>query len=300
MGEWCPYRKALSRRFIRVQSEMEQLSPRQRELVGAWLPGAEVVRNHSWGLVGTTVLELVYADQRYIAKAADENDHHLARELRAHRSWLEPWYERGRAPRLVHADDDAKLIVTRYLPGELAEGRDDEWRAETYRQAGELLAQLHGQLAAQDDTFEAREQAKALAWLDKRHRISPETESRLRAEVGSWPTPPVVLVPTHGDWQPRNWLVHEGVVSAIDFGRADLRPAMTDFARLAAQQFRADPELESAFLQGYGSDPRTREAWRRNRIREAIGTAVWARLVGDVAFEEQGHRMISEALDLAV
>jgi hypothetical protein len=32
-------------------------------------------------------------------------------------------------------------------------------------------------------------------------------------------------------------------------------------------------------------------------VREAIGTAVWAHLVGDVAFEAQGHRMLAEVLD---
>lgn len=103
-------------------------------------------------------------------------------------------------------------------------------------------------------------------------------------------------MPTHGDWQPRNWVVHKGVVSVIDLGRADLRPALTDFARLAAQQFRTDPALEAAFLHGYGDDPREPAAWRRNRIREAIATAVWAHQVGDEPFETQGHRMIAEAL----
>jgi len=103
-------------------------------------------------------------------------------------------------------------------------------------------------------------------------------------------------VPTHGDWQPRNWLVNDEVVSVIDFGRAGLRPAMTDFGRLAVQQFRSNPALESAFLEGYGDDPREPAAWHRNRVREAIGTAVWAYQVGDEAFEQQGHRMIAEAL----
>jgi aminoglycoside phosphotransferase (APT) family kinase protein len=119
----------------------------------------------------------------------------------------------------------------------------------------------------------------------------------LRALVQSWPTPPATLVPTHGDWQPRNWLVHEGLVSVIDFGRVDLRPAPTDFARLAAQQFRTDPALEAAFLDGYGTDPREPAAWQRQRLREAISTAVWAYQMRIEAFEQQGHRMIAEALD---
>jgi hypothetical protein len=105
---------------------VEGLTERQRGLVDGWLPGAEVARDHSWGLVGTTVLELAHDGARYIVKAGDENDHHIARELRAHRDWLGPWTSRGRAPQLVYADEAAKVLVTRFLPGTLVEGDDAE------------------------------------------------------------------------------------------------------------------------------------------------------------------------------
>ena len=279
-----------------VPSRFHLLSQRQRELVDEWLPGAEVGQDHSWGLVGTTVLELLHDGDRYVAKAGDASDHHLAREIRAHREWLRPWTSRGRAPRLIGADEDAKLLLTRYLPGELVQGTDYEQLPDTYRQAGELLAQFHEQFDAQDEEFEAREQRKALLWLDKPHRIDADLAALLREVVQSWPTPASTMVPTHGDWQPRNWLMHDGTVSIIDFGRADLRPALTDFARLAAQQFRKNAVIEAAFLKGYGTDPRASAAWQRNMIREAIGTAVWAFQVGDEPFERQGHRMIADAL----
>jgi thiamine kinase-like enzyme len=107
---------------------------------------------------------------------------------------------------------------------------------------------------------------------------------------------PAELVPTHGDWQPRNWLIHHGVVRVIDLGRADWRPALTDLARLARQEWQGRPDLEAAFLAGYGSDPRDDAAWQRTLVREAIGTAVWAHQVGDAPFEAQGHRMIAAAL----
>ncbi|MDP3894548.1 phosphotransferase family protein [Nocardioides sp.] len=279
-----------------MTSGVDQLTQRQRDLLEQWLPGATIAKDHSWGLVGTTVLELVHDRVRYVAKAGDESDHHLARELRAHRNWVEPWASRRRAPRLVHADDDAKLLVTRYLPGELVEGGEHERLPGTYQQAGRLLAQLHAQVGIRGEDFEAQQKEKALTWLAKSHRIGPNVAARLREEVDSWPTPAVTLVPTHGDWQPRNWLVHEGVVSVIDFGRADLRPAMTDFTRLAARQFRTDPALEAAFLDGYGGDPRDPAGWHRSRVREAITTAVWAYQVGDESFEQQGLRMIAEVL----
>ncbi len=274
---------------------VDRLSGRQRELLVEWLPGAEVVRDHSWELVGTTlVIEVVQDGSRYIVKAGDEENHHLVRELKAHRNWLEPWTSAGRAPLLVHADEDARLIVTRYLPGELVQGSEFEYRPEIYRQAGWLLAQLHGQLAVEDEAYEVREKERTLRYLAEPHRIAPDLAARLQEIVESWPTATSFLVPTHGDWQPRNWLIHKETVSVIDFGRAALRPAMTDFARLAAQQFGHDPALEVAFLDGYGSDPREPASWHRNRLREAIATAVWAYRVGDEAFEKQGHRMIAE------
>jgi hypothetical protein len=279
-----------------VAAELAHLSPRQQALLDQWLPGAVVVRDRGWGLVETTVLELTQASSRFIVKAGGDHDHHIEREIRAHLSWLLPWTSRGRAPVLEHSDVEAKLLVTRYLPGELVLGAEPAAAPATYRQAGELLALFHDQAAIIDDDYERRQNEKALAWLSGPHRIAPSTVSRLRAEITGWPAPAATLVPTHGDWQPRNWLVDDGVVSVIDFGRADLRPAMTDFARLAVRDFRRDPDLESAFLDGYGTDPREREAWHRTLVREAIGTAAWARQVGDELFEAEGHRMIAEAL----
>lgn len=75
-------------------------------------------------------------------------------------------------------------------------------------------------------------------------------------------------------------------------GRADLRPPTEDFVRLAGQDFDRDPDLEAAFLEGYGVDPRTPEQWRRDLLGQAVGTAVWAYGVRDAAFEEHGHALL--------
>lgn len=273
------------------------LSPRQRALLDQWLPGARVERDHSWGLVQTTVLEMTHAGSRFIVKAGGDDDHHIERELYAHLHWLLPWTSRSRAPILEHGDAESKLLVSRYLPGQLVlESGDHSDDPSTYRQAGELLAVFHAQAAVTDGDYERRANEKALAWLRGPHRIAAPTVALLRAQIDDWPTPPATLTPTHGDWQPRNWIVHDDVVSVIDFGRAAMRPALTDFARLAVQDFRRDPGLEAAFLDGYGRDPREPHAWHRNQVREAIGTAAWAHQVGDESFEAQGHRMIAEVL----
>ncbi|GEA82835.1 phosphotransferase [Cellulomonas gelida] len=279
-----------------MPSSEERLDTRQRELLAQWLPGLRVLHDHSWGLVGTTVLEVEHGDEHLAVKAGDAADHHLAREITAHERWLGPWTTTGRAPALVHADRDVKLLVTRWLPGTLVLGSDAAGDPATYRQAGTLLAALHAQHAVLDDEYERRANLRLTRWLDSPHRIDETRVRRIRELASTWPTPPARLVPTHGDWQPRNWLVDGAVVRAIDFGRADLRPAVVDLVRLAAQEFRHDPALEPAFFEGYGDDPREPTAWARVRLREAVGTAAWAFQVGDEAFEAQGHRMIADAL----
>ena len=281
---------------------LRSLSGRQRELLGAWLPGLVVEADMSWGLVGTTVLQVAAGGRTLVVKAGDERDGHIAREVRAHREWTAPWLSAegagDRIGRLVHADLDARLLVTTYQPGRLVQ--DDAAAATdpgTYAQAGRLLSALHGQLAVEDAGYEARANARTERWLAGEHRIARGDVARLRALIASWPTPPAVLVPTHGDWQGRNWLVDDaGTVRVIDLGRADLRPRYTDLERLASREFRRHPGAEAAFLAGYGADPREPGAWFRTRVREAVGTACWAFQVGDAAFEAEGLHRIAEVL----
>ncbi|WP_328473141.1 aminoglycoside phosphotransferase family protein [Actinoplanes sp. NBC_00393] len=272
-----------------------KLSEEQRRLLDEWIPGAAVEQDHSWGVVETTVLEMARAGSRFIVKAGGAADHHIEREIRAHLHWLEPWTSLGRAPLLLHHDSRAKLIVTTYLPGELVLDAEQVGDPGAYRQAGELLALLHAHTSQADDDYERRENQKSLKLLAGPHRIAGTTVERLQRMIAAWPTPPVTVVPTHGDWQPRNWLIHDGVVSIIDFGRAALRPPFTDLNRLDAQEFRTGPQLEAAFMAGYGSDPRAADGWHRSRMREAIATACWAYAQGIEEFEAQGHRMIAEA-----
>lgn len=279
-----------------VSDLLASLTAVQRGLLEEWLPGLRVVSDHSWGLVESVVLQVEVGGQRFIVKADGESNHHIARELDAHERWLAPLVTTGRAPRLVAGNRTAKILATQYLSGHLVLDSSAQRNLDTFHQAGELLAKLHTQPGRVDPDYEANANAKVLRNLDKPHRIEPRVEARLRGLVQSWPKEPVVLVPTHGDWQPRNWLVHEDRISIIDFGRAALRPALSDLLRLEAQDFRYDPAREAAFMEGYGADPREPSAWFRERLREAINTAVWAYTVGDESFESQGHAMIDRVL----
>ena len=232
-----------------------------------------------------------------IVKAGGPGNHHLAREITARRLWARPWVETGSAGALLHASDACRMLAVEYLPGRLVQDVPAAVAdPDTYRQAGRLLANFHGQASRIDDQYAAAADEKALTWLARDHRIAPRTLADLRTAIASHEHGPMVIVPTHGDWQPRNWLIHDGVIRVIDLGRSDWRPAATDFARLAHQEWVGRPDLEAAFLEGYAVDPREPAAWRAMLLQEAIGTAVWAYSVGDDGFEAQGHRMIAESL----
>lgn len=279
------------------------LRPDQRLLVQRWLPGAHVVADLSWGLIDSTVLRVRTPGiaEDVIVKACGPGNHHFSRESDAYRHWVGPLRHLGAAPVLHHVDDDARVLVAEFLPGELVQGNDSEQQPQTYRQAGALLAAFHDQDRRIDTDlgieFNTARKQRALRWLAGEHRIPSATVRRLRALLADHPTEAVRLVPTHGDYQPRNWMVHAGKLAVIDFGRAEWRPAQTDLARLAVQQFRTRGDLERAFIEGYGSDPRGPD-WRFILLTEAIATAAWAYSVGDEAFEAQGHRMIDDALAL--
>lgn len=250
----------------------------------------------SWNLVDTTVLDVDSERGRVVVKAAGPDNHHIGREIAAYQGFTDCLARAGHAARLLHQDRDANLLVVRYLDGSLVEGSDAEFICDTYRQAGRLARVFHDQAEKTDARWDAAAVAKSLGWLDKPHRIEPQIADRLREILTRYRPRAVVVAPTHGDWHPRNWLVDDGTIKVIDFGRFAWRPPASDFCRLAAQQWRRDDSLEEAFFTGYGGDPRTPDQWRMLILHEAIGTAVWAFQVGDERFEGQGHRMIGEAL----
>ncbi|MET3165073.1 UNVERIFIED_ORG: tRNA A-37 threonylcarbamoyl transferase component Bud32 [Arthrobacter sp. UYEF10] len=273
-----------------------RLSMRQAELVEIWLPGVRLLNDLSWNLTDTAVLEVEHEQRRYIIKAAGASNHHIRREMHAHQSSTSVLARWNRAPKLIHSDGSLNILITEYLDGCLVEGTEAEYATDTYIQTGQLLRAFHEQNGHTDPDYELAATAKAVAWLDTPHRIEGSFAEKAKAIFGTYRPEPVVVVPTHGDWQPRNWLINGTELRIIDFGRYQLRPAASDFCRLAAQQWRTDPQLEAAFFEGYGSDPRESQLWNAMQLREAVSTAAWAYQVGDHEFEEQGHRMLRDAL----
>ncbi|MBG6192491.1 hypothetical protein IWX64_003465 [Arthrobacter sp. CAN_A212] len=276
--------------------DLELLDKEQSEYVARQLGAPVVIEDLSWGLVDTKVLHVRAGDRDFVVKAAPLTNHHIGREITAHETYTEPLVRLARTGQLVAADRAANILISTYQPGTLVEGTSYEFAPDVHAQAGSALRAFHDQHPRSDGEYESRATDKANAWLDRKHRIAPAVEAEARLVLSTYRPASIVVAPTHGDWQPRNWLIEQERVRVIDFGRFDFRPPATDLCRLATQQWKAVPTLEAAFLSGYGPDPRDDQVWSMDLLREAIGTAVWAFLVGDVKFEAQGHRMLEEAI----
>ncbi|MDQ0769266.1 hypothetical protein QF031_002015 [Pseudarthrobacter defluvii] len=231
------------------------LSDEQAGFVEAHFPGFRFVNDLSWYLADTVVLEIEHDERRYVVKAAAPGNHHIGREIDAHRSFAGVWASKHKAPRLVHANRLLNLLVTEYLEGCLVEGTAAEYDAGPYVQAGQLLREFHGQTVRMDREYETTATGRAMAWLRMPHRIEESLAEKAVTILAAYRPGPVPVVPTHGDWQPRNWLINGAELRVIDFGRFAFRPAVSDFCRLAAQQWRSNPVLEVAFFEGYGFRP---------------------------------------------
>jgi len=57
-----------------VTPELGNLSPEQLALLDRWLLDARAERDHGWGLVETTVLEMTHAGSRFIVKAGKRRE----------------------------------------------------------------------------------------------------------------------------------------------------------------------------------------------------------------------------------
>ncbi|KSU66933.1 phosphotransferase [Arthrobacter sp. NIO-1057] len=279
-----------------VDDLAKYLTTKQAAQVRVWLGNVEVIRDLSWNLTDTKVLRLRSDQRDIILKTGGAGNHHISRELQAHRRYTGTLKSLGLAAGMLFHDEKLRLMVLEYLPGTLCVGTRHEYSPDIYHQAGATLKVFHQQTQHFDHHYESRLTEKFRHLLSLQHRISRNHCQQMERILGAYLPKGVVLVPTHGDWQPRNWLVEEGRLRVIDFGRFDFRPPASDFARLASQQFKELPALESAFLEGYGEDPRQEPAWSIMLLREAVGTAIWAYEVGDDEFEAQGHQMIQEAL----
>ena len=275
------------------------LTTRQRDLLNQWLGPFELIADHSWPLQDTTVLKIRTVSsgtgEDFIVKASSTS-HHIAREIQAHLSGAVSLP--GRIPTMRFSSVEDGMLVADFIPGTLVQGTPAEFDAETYRQAGQLLAVLQHPCGESSEYFPALK-AKTLDILARSvDLLSAHDFAQLNLEIEGLRPGTVSLTFTHGDYQPRNWLLDDEHINIIDFGRADSRHWTSDLVRLHHQQFLGRPDLEAAFYAGYGRGVGAAETdiWRLENLNQAVGTVLWAHQIADADFEQQGRDMVERLL----
>jgi thiamine kinase-like enzyme len=107
----------------------------------------------------------------------------------------------------------------------------------------------------------------------------------------------VRLVPAHRDYGPRNWLVDAaGHVRVIDFAHSEPSPWAVDLQKLTMREWRGRPELEAAFLEGYGRVPdgEDRFVLRAYVALSALATIAWSVAHDDPGFEAEARSVLAE------
>lgn len=271
------------------------LEPRQQGLIDRWLPGAEFVKDMSWGLVDSTVLHLSSRGRDVVVKAGGPANHHIGREITAYTTAVPVLGDA--APTLIHSDRAARILVTSFIDGELVD--DGPWESDpaTIREAGRILSVLHGLDTQVDETIERNLVRAALRWLSKENGIPRAQAAEARRRLEEYVPSAAAVVPSHGDYSGRNWIRSDSL-GVIDFGRFGYRPARQDFLRMFFRRGYDHPEERELFSEGYGQDISGEgRAWWTDVLREAVATVGWAHKVGDRSFEDLGRRFIEIALD---
>jgi len=218
-------------------------------------PDAQSVALHP-GHDGTAVLRATTTVGEVTVKRHRAPERHH-QEVHAYRHWTPAL--RDRAPQLLAVSDDPPAIVVTALPGRpFADCRLDAGReAEAHRQAGQLLRMLHHAAPPRSEPdMTAWLADRGEQWLTLAKTILP---ARRRAEIREHlralaTLGPVSAVPCHLDYTPRNLLLGgtDRQVAVIDFEHARYDLAARDLVRLATRTWPARPDLEAAFLDGYG------------------------------------------------
>lgn len=217
-----------------------------------------------------------------------EFSHHYASEVRALNDWvprLDPgsWWS---APEVVASSDDLGAVIITELPGQIIDDSTperDELSA-AYRHAGRLARSLHD--SDVDLSNEPRNQLYGPNGIERYLEMSRE---HLDAGTCEWVkevlTRPDVweglkVVPMHGDYSPRNWIIEPGdpTFKVIDLERSRPGYWLEDIQRMTHDNWLEVPQLSDAFFAGYGRTPSDAE-WRQAdqiTLITCVGGVGWA------------------------
>ncbi|WP_328373356.1 aminoglycoside phosphotransferase family protein (plasmid) [Streptomyces sp. NBC_00445] len=269
---------------------------------------ARVDRDVSNDRANSQVWRLSCATGIVFAKVAP-NPTSFARDTRALRE-VAPGMEPGTAPLLLAADPLQQALLLTPVPGRMVKALSltpAEQRA-LHRQAGRWLRRFHGgagELSSQDRADSAAEVARAAAGADNHlgragDLIAPEGQRTVRwhaAALGRIGPLPAGFI--HGDFQARNWLLDAGpadrVFGAVDLERARPHAAVADLVPLACGSWVGRPDLQEAFLDGYGRALTAEEQWALRCLcaLDAASTISWGAPQGDLEIVARGRATLA-------
>ncbi|MFJ8018743.1 phosphotransferase [Streptomyces sp. NPDC096311] len=232
----------------------------------------------------------------------------FGRDTRALRE-VAPGMEPGTAPLLLASDPHQQALLLSPVPGRMVKSLSltPAVQRMLHRRAGSWLRRFHGgagELSAQDHADAAVEVARA-AGCEKHlagaaDLIGPAERRTVRwhasalGQLGPLPTGFI-----HGDFQERNWLL-DGALAAPVFGAVDLeraRPhaAVADLVPLASGSWIGRPDLQTAFLEGYGRVLADGEQWALRCLcaLDAASAISWGVPNGDLEIVARGRAALA-------
>lgn len=264
-----------------------------RDLVGPF----EVVADRSWADLGLAVVfEVVTADGRSLIVKSHHDVFRNQLEVAAYRTWVPAIADR--APSLVAADDAGQVLVLTKLQ---AGGPPSVLPPSAYADAGAVLRRFHeaGEQLV-DEGWAAQRLANLRSWIDRMPAGLVDDDDVAWVEEQAavlLELPPPPLVPCHGDFQPRNWLLDGAErVFVIDFEKARHDWWIHDLQRMWWKEWRYRPDLRDAFLAGYGRqlDETEQAGLRANSARGHLVQIAWATQHGDVQFAAEGRSYLEQ------
>lgn len=243
------------------------------------------------------VVEVETADRRRCFLKSHYKPRNYEVELETYRTVI-PYLQEA-APKLLAFDDEYHLLVLSALPGTRADRVGCAAnKVSVHRHAGELLRKFHSAVPAVSVPDWAGQQRRLLEeWIGRDlrgvlhgHEIDyarsiMSTDSRKQSVEAVW---------AHRDWGPRNWIVNGDLVYAVDFEHARRESWVADLVRLWWGEWVGRPDLQAAFLEGYGHCPSPGDMERLSVISVVthISTIVWALNEGAVDVGTKARRSL--------
>jgi phosphotransferase family enzyme len=224
--------------------------------------------------------------------------------------WLSglPEGARQMAVPMVATADELDAMLFEAAPGEIVEEAElssEELQA-AYQMAGAFAAALHALPCNGCGAAPGYEQelvGKIEGWFELYEGVAGlDAELKrfvLDAVVADGVFREAVLVPTHMDYSPRNWLIHrdDGALwlHVIDWERARPELWVQDAQRMSEDHWHRDPALREAFFLGYGREPSEVEGRQLKLLNLAatVPTIGWARAREDTRFEAWAREVLA-------